>query len=66
MTDKPKYACPHCGEIEYVTRLNTYDIYVAKDDGLRFQSQELCDNEFQLHCRQCSEPAPAEFQNAAH
>jgi len=61
--DKEKYACPHCGCNEYLTALNAYDVYVAMDDKLHFQSHEIADDEIQLFCRDCAERAPAEFEN---
>lgn len=57
MNDKPKYACAQCGETEFVTKLNSYDIYKAVGDELHWQSTEIAEDDFVLYCRECSERA---------
>ena len=60
-----KYACPHCGSVEYITAPNSYDVYLATAGGLQLQESAPINEKFQLHCRECSERAPAAFENVA-
>ena len=66
MSKKPKYACPNCGEIEFVTLPNSHDRYMAMEDRLCWQKTELSGhNDFQLYCHCCGDRAPEEYENAA-
>ena len=64
--DRPKYACPHCGETEFCTLPDSYAIYRAEGGSLHFTRTELTNEKFLLYCRECGEKAPAEFVGAAH
>ena len=63
--DKPKCACPHCGGVEFITGLNSYDRYMAVGDKLCWQKTELADTgDAALFCRECDEKIPPEFETA--
>lgn len=61
MNNKPSCACTHCGGIEFITPLNSYDRYQAIDDKLQWQKTELANCEIELYCRECGERTPTEF-----
>ena len=62
--DKPKYACPHCGSEEFVSGLNSWDRYMATDDGIIWQKCERGHGDDNIHCVECDAPIPPEFQDA--
>jgi hypothetical protein len=51
---REKYLCKECGNEEFVTMPNRYDVFVAMDDKLYLQSSE-CTEEDDLFCRECYE-----------
>jgi len=44
-----------CGSTEFITELNSYDIYNIVNNKLEFIKSEIIDNEIKLYCRNCSE-----------
>jgi len=46
--------CP-CGSTEYITDLNSYDIYEIIDGKLEFQRSELINDKIKFYCRECGE-----------
>lgn len=62
---KPKYACPECGGVEFVSAPNSWDRYLADGDGLFWQATDGGDDELKLYCRECGERAPLNFEEAA-
>ena len=65
-SDKPKYACPHCDGVEFITGCNSYDVYEADGNELRLQKSESSDlDEGALFCRECGERAPEHYEDAA-
>ena len=61
--NKPKYACPKCGGEEFVSTLNSWDRYMAMDDGIYWQKCESS-GAGDIHCAECDAPIPPEFQKA--
>ena len=53
--DKEKYACKQCGSIEFISQeRSVYDVFLAEDNKLSFQTQEFNDTEeLKLFCRDC-------------
>ncbi len=45
--------CPVCGSNEFITPLNSYDIYQFIDGELSFIRSELTNEPFKLFCREC-------------
>lgn len=60
-----KYACPECGCLEFVSSPDSYSVYKAEGDSLRFKCAETIEAEMDLHCRECGEEVPVEFLEAA-
>jgi hypothetical protein len=46
--------CPNCGCDEFITRLNSYDVYRIVDGKPEYQRSETTDEE-ELYCRECGE-----------
>jgi hypothetical protein len=55
MSKSKKIACKNCGNQEFITSLNAYDIYEVIDKKLVKTETEFTDDEFELFCRDCSE-----------
>lgn len=52
MKNKAKYACT-CGNTEFITQPNRYEVYEADGDYLVFQKDEDTDEKPVLRCREC-------------
>ena len=63
-SDKPKYACPHCGATVFCSQPDSYAVFEAEGDSLYFRRTELTDEGISLHCQKCYEDAPEEFASA--
>lgn len=56
--DNPKHACPRCGGVEFITGLNSYDLYEAVGDKLFWRKTEIAHSaDSRLFCRECGEAA---------
>ena len=47
--------CKECGNDEFITEPNKYDIYKANEGKLEFQKAEIIQETIKLYCRECSE-----------
>jgi hypothetical protein len=47
--------CKHCGSTEFITNLNSYDVYEIFGGKLGWQRSEIIDEKFRLFCRECGE-----------
>jgi len=54
-TEKKKLKHCDCGSTEFITDLNSYDIYEIIDGELTFMHTEFIDNEEKYYCRKCGE-----------
>ena len=52
-----------CGNNEFITEPNKYDIYKAEEGKLEFQKEEIIQEAIKLYCRECSEEL--EYNNSA-
>ena len=52
--EKLKYKCK-CGSIEFITDLNSYDVYEFVGTKLGYIKTELIDDKINLYCRDCGE-----------
>jgi len=43
-----------CGSTEFITELNSYDVYELINGKLEFQHSEIIDDEINFFCRNCS------------
>lgn len=43
----------NCGSTEFISDLNSYDIYQIEDGKLCFQKSEPINEEIKLYCRDC-------------
>ncbi len=55
MSKSKRIACKSCGNQEFITALNAYDVYEVIDKKLIKVETEHTDDEFKLFCRECSE-----------
>ncbi|WP_462137149.1 hypothetical protein [Candidatus Mycalebacterium sp.] len=46
--------CPECGGKEFISQPDSYSVYEADGNKLRFVSTELANDEDKLYCRDCS------------
>jgi len=42
-----------CGSTEFVSNLNSYDVFELVDGKLEFQRKENIDNKEEIFCREC-------------
>jgi len=42
-----------CGSDEFITQLNSYDLYKLLNNKLEFQGSICIDEEIRLYCREC-------------
>lgn len=50
--------CPVCGNFDFCTLLNSYDIYMIHQGKLTYVKSQLIDEEFKIYCRECGEEFP--------
>lgn len=55
MDERRPDTCPNCGNEEFITGLNAYDIYQIVGGKPEFVRSETADGEFRLFCRDCGE-----------
>ena len=56
--DENYTACPFCGNFDFCTQPNAYDIYeIYKGKAVRIKSKDTCD-EFRIYCRECGKEFP--------
>ena len=55
--------CKECGNNEFITEPNKYDIYKAEEGKLEFQKEEIIQEAIKLYCRECSEEL--EYEDSA-
>jgi Zn finger protein HypA/HybF involved in hydrogenase expression len=48
-----KYKCLKCGNNEFISQLNQYDIFIANGSKLEYAKTELIDEPVSLYCREC-------------
>lgn len=54
--------CKNCGNTDdFITQINSYEVYTAYDGKFHYQSTEMGDDTFRLYCRECSEEYPADL-----
>lgn len=46
--------CSECDSTQFVTQPDSYSVYEAKGNKLRFVSAELTHDKDKLYCRECS------------
>jgi predicted nucleic-acid-binding Zn-ribbon protein len=51
-----EYKCIKCGNDEFISQLNHYDIFTANGGKLEYIKTELTEEKIVLYCRNCSEP----------
>ncbi len=51
---KDNVKCLECGTKEFITQPNSYSVYEAYGNKLRFVSTELTGDKDTLYCRDCS------------
>ena len=56
--DKNYTPCPFCGNYDFCTQPNSYDIYEIYEGKLVLVRSEDTYDEFKIYCRECSEEFP--------
>ena len=51
----PKNTCQSCGNDEFTSQPNSYDVFKLEKNKLVLQSSEAIDDKLELYCRECSE-----------
>jgi DNA-directed RNA polymerase subunit RPC12/RpoP len=49
-----EYKCKTCGNTEFITNPNRYDVFQSDNDKLVLKNSELTDETTELFCRECS------------
>jgi hypothetical protein len=51
-----------CGSTEFVSNLNSYDVFELVDGKLEFQRSELIEKGKEIFCRECGKKLKIELQ----